>query len=213
MTRPAVVVLHGLWMGRWQMATLAARLQRAGFAAHRYGYPSIRGDWETQLQALRTWALALQAPVLHWVGHSLGGVLIVHLLHRFQHELPPGRAVCLGSPLAGSEVARRLARRRWTRWALGQSALPLVQAAPPIPEQRAIASIAGTRRLGAALLTGGLTPPHDGTVRVEETQVAGLAAHANVAASHTTLAWNRQASELTAAFLHGQPWPDVVACP
>jgi alpha-beta hydrolase superfamily lysophospholipase len=53
---------------------------------------------------------------LHFIGHSFGGVITFKLLES-THDLPPGRAVFLGSPFArqsryASHVAMDLGSRR-----------------------------------------------------------------------------------------------------
>src|SRR5438105_8156876 len=51
----------------------------------------------------------LKAPAVHFLGHSLGGLVIYRFLERFPNQ-PPGRVVFLGTPCVGSRAAERAAR-------------------------------------------------------------------------------------------------------
>jgi hypothetical protein len=51
------------------------------------------------------------------------------------------------------------------------------------------------------VVIGGLVPPHDGTVEVAETQLPGLADHAMLATTHTTMVFDPRVAALTAQFL------------
>src|SRR5205085_9043689 len=51
----------------------------------------------------------LKAPAVHFLGHSLGGLVIYRFFERFPNQ-PPGRVVFLGTPCVGSRAAERAAR-------------------------------------------------------------------------------------------------------
>ncbi len=116
---PATVVLvHGLWMNGMEMCLLRRRLGKAGFATQRFSYPTVRSDIAANAARLQQFLSGLDADTVHFVGHSLGGLLILRLFADFP-EQRPGRIVLLGTPYAGSATARNLARRAWgrRRWA------------------------------------------------------------------------------------------------
>ena len=198
MTTP-VLLLHGLWMGRPAMLYLRRRLRDAGFAPLIHGYPTIVGDPQRVIDELiGRWRGLAPGPV-HAIGHSLGGLTLLAALAQ-DADLPPGRILCLGSPLAGSSVARRLARSGWTRWAVGQAAARLDQPAR-IPADREVAMIAGDRAVGLGQWLGRLPQPHDGTVAVAETRVPGLQAHRVIHASHTGLVFSAEVADACERFL------------
>ena len=104
-----VILLHGLWMRGFALGLLHRRLMEAGFRVHRFDYLSVAATQQhilARLQA-RMNGLAAEADAVHLVGHSLGGLLALRAC--LDGELPPGRIVCLGSPLKGSAAARGFA--------------------------------------------------------------------------------------------------------
>lgn len=193
-------------MGAWQMTVLCRRLRRRGFVVKPFSYHSIVERFAVNLKKLHRFVLAQQAEELHLVGHSLGGLLAARLLAQYHAQLPPGRLVCLGTPLRGSDIARRTRSLRMNTLLLGFSSDVLIEegfANWEVP--REMASIAGRTPIGMSLLLGGLKRPHDGTVSVQETQLDGQSAHSVVAASHTSLVVNKQVAHMTANFLrHGR---------
>src|SRR5437879_13367101 len=60
-------------------------------------------------ERLESWVRELKAPAVHFLGHSLGGLVIYRFLERFPDQ-PPGRVVFLGTPCVGSRAAKRAAR-------------------------------------------------------------------------------------------------------
>ncbi len=207
--RSALVLVHGLWLGGWALKGLARRLQGAGRGdVHIFSWPTISHGLDANAQNLRAFADHLDAVRIDWVGHSLGGVLILRMLAGWD-EAPPGRIVCLGSPLTGSRSAQRLCSFGLGRRLTGRSIAEGVvasSAAEWCPRELATRTgvIAGRQGVGAGRLLGRLEPPHDGTVRVAETDLPGIADHLVLNVSHTGLLFSRAATAAAEAFLrHG----------
>lgn len=195
-----VILLHGIWMRGITMLPLARRLRAAGFSVETIDYPSVVGAWtDTAARLCRHWH-GLAGNTVHVVGHSLGGMLAAQVAEE-QKELPRGRLVCLGSPLNGSAAASRLLRLPGGRWLMGQSAPVLDRGLAKWSGTRPLGIIAGNKPLGLGGLIGGLPRPHDGTVSVEETRLAGADAHVIVETSHTGLLFSAEVAALTASFL------------
>jgi pimeloyl-ACP methyl ester carboxylesterase len=195
-----VILLHGIWMRGITMLPLARRLRAAGYSVETIDYPSVVGAWtDTATRLCRHWR-GLAGNTVHVVGHSLGGMLAAQVAEE-QLELPPGRLVCLGSPLNGSAAASRLLRVPGGRWLMGQSAPVLDCGLAQWSGKRPLGIIAGSKPLGLGGLIGGLPRPHDGTVSVEETRLAGADAHCIVETSHTGLLFSAEVASLTASFL------------
>jgi hypothetical protein len=109
----------------------------------------------------------------------------------------------MGTPLKGSEIARRLYALVLTRPLLGRSVVRgLLGDRPPWKETRELGMIAGTKSLGmGTVVFGGLEPPSDGTVRVSETRTPEVSAHLCVPFSHAGMLWSRRAAEAVCGFL------------
>lgn len=199
--REAVVLVHGIWMARITLVPLQQRLRRAGFVPHILAYPSLRATPASNARRLGELVRRLRAPRVHLVGHSLGGIVVMHLL---EGEVPPrvGRAVLLGSPVGGSAVAHLLARSWLTRHLLGQSVeRGLLGEAPHADGRHPVGVIAGTLPVGVGRLVPGLTEPHDGTVALGETRLPGAAETLTLPVSHTGLVLAPSVAREVAAFL------------
>lgn len=197
-----VLLLHGIWMVGSTLHLLARRLRAAGWSVERFAYPNVTGGPARAVPELRARLLACAPlhPVVHLVGHSLGGMVAVAACADAT-DLPPGRIVCLGSPLAGSAVAQRLRDLRVGSLALGRSTALLCAGFAEAPPARPVGAIAGTRAIGAGRLLCRFAGPNDGTVAVAETRVPWLADHCCVAATHTGLLVDRSAAAAVIDFL------------
>lgn len=199
--RPRVLLLHGLWLRGATLIPLRARLRAAGFEAECFDYRSVFAHPREHLARLerriREWPG--QGPV-HLVGHSMGGLLSIECA-RAHPELPIGRILCLGSPLAGSLGAAALAERGPLGRVLGRAVHLLRQGALPLPEGFEIGVIAGTLPLGLGHWFSRFDGAHDGTVSVAETRAPGLRAHLEVRTSHSGLILSRVVAAQAARFL------------
>lgn len=202
-----VIVLHGIWMRGIAMLPLSRRLRGAGFTVDTLDYPSVVGSWDDSASRLaRHWHEHAGRKV-HIVGHSLGGMLALHVAAKCA-GLPEGRIVCLGSPLKGSAAASRMGRLPGGHWLMGQSAEILKSGLAPWRGQRPVGVIAGSTPIGLGSVLGVLKTPHDGTVSVEETRLDGVDEHRVVEHTHTGLAFSNDVAELVVGFLRDGRFPD-----
>jgi pimeloyl-ACP methyl ester carboxylesterase len=201
---PQVVLVHGLWFGPWSLAPLAQRLRRAGFEPRRFRYRTTTAALDQHARDLRAFVGPAPQTPLHFVAHSLGGLVTLQMLAAYP-DLPAGRVVLLGSPLRGSLAARKARRVPGGRRLLG-AARPTLESgiAGPAPGReigREIGMIAGSRGIGLGLLLGGVGGPGDGTVAVAETRAEGLADHRVLPVTHTGLLFSRAVARQACHFL------------
>jgi len=196
-----VILLHGLWMRGFTLAALRGRLQRAGFAVDLFDYASVFRDPEISIERLTARVQAAPGPV-HFVGHSLGGLIALQTLQRAP-QLTQGRVVCLGVPLRGSAAARGVARLPGGSLIIGKSLEILRNGIERWEGQQAVGAIAGRLPIGFGVAMRALASPHDGTVSVAETELPGLTDHIVVPATHTGLLFSQQAADQTITFLRG----------
>nr|WP_320144684.1 alpha/beta fold hydrolase [uncultured Cohaesibacter sp.] len=202
-----VVLVHGLGRTRSSMWLLSARLEDAGYQVFRIGYHSLRDDPETirkdvarQIDA----CCANYAGVTHFVGHSLGGLVIRAYLDQTK-PANLGRVVLLGTPSYGTKVVDNLKEYEWFRW-LGPTTLSLGTDISQYPdgEQKpdyslgVIAGLSGPiSRLNDPLLPG----DDDGLVSVESTKIEGMKDFLVVQSSHAGLRYSKGVAEQVIHFL------------
>ena len=127
----------------------------------------------------------MTASRIHFIGHSLGGLLVLQMLAEFP-EQRTGRVVLVGSPYNGSNVATRLSRRGPGRYILGRSMLQwLEQKAPEHHAQYELGVIAGRKSIGCGKLISRLPHPNDGVVTVDETRIPDISDQVVLNVSHS----------------------------
>lgn len=196
-----IVLLHGLHMHAWAMRPLAHFFRQHGFDTETFGYYSLMQTLPQHAAALeRRLGRQTQPPVVHFVGHSLGGLVLRHFAARYPQRIS-GRIVTLGTPHQGSLAAERVCRFGLRRPVLGGAyGAALDGCAPPLPASVCLGSIAGNKPQGLGRLLG-LDGEHDGTVRVAETRCAGMSDHLILPLSHSGLLLSREAAWQAAFFL------------
>ena len=200
-----IILLHGLWMRGFSMLALRQRLLRAGFAVHGFEYASVVAQPQRSLTRLRSVMRALMkerpAPRrVHLVGHSLGGIVALQCVNDVG-DLPPGRIVCLGTPLTGSAAARGLLEWPMGAQMLGFSMQALLDGVAEWKGAREVGVIAGCLPHGLGAHLTHFDGAHDGTVAVAETRLPGIADHCVVQATHTGLLLSATAARQTVAVL------------
>ena len=196
-----MLLLHGAWMNRWVMAYLALALRREGSTVQALSYRTMHDTLEQHLSRVARRIAALDAPRVHLVGHSLGGVIVLRYLQRGA-DARIGRAVLLGSPVAGCRAAADLARHPGGELLMGKSLgvwrEPVDVSVDPRFE---IGAIAGTRALGLGRIVARLPKPNDGVVCLDETKFPALRDHLALPVGHTLMLASPRVARQTAAFL------------
>lgn len=199
-----VVLVPGLWMPGAAMVLLARLLARAGYAVRIFRYRG-RTPIEANIERLARFAReAFDGRPTHFVGHSLGGVLVLEMLNRHA-EVAAASAVLLGSPVRGCYAGRRLGRVGVGRWMMGASrSLWDERAGERLPAWKRttpLGVIAGTLPLGLGRMLGRLPGPNDGVVCVSETVVDGMTDQALLPLGHSSLIASRRVAELIKRFI------------
>jgi pimeloyl-ACP methyl ester carboxylesterase len=193
------VLVHGLWVPALVMTPLAARLQGAGYRCHLFGYPGRERPLAAHAERLARFARGI-GPA-HFVGHSLGGLVILETLLRHP-ATAAAKVVLLGTPARGNFAGRRLARLGWGRWFLGASE-PLWREgrAARWTRPEPLGVIAGTLPLGLGRLFGALPGPNDGVVRLEETELEGMRERVVLHVGHSAMLVSARVAAQVLSFL------------
>ena len=200
------VVVHGLGRSKFAMWRLAGRLEDSGFEVHRVGYKSLQ-DTPDEIMADISRQIAHcclgRSSRVHFVGHSLGGLLIrAYLTDNKPDNL--GRVVLIGTPSHGTEIVDNL-RHKWWFQVLGPMAASLGTGPDSFPNSIGrpdypLGVIAGRKTNGVPnehMLPG----EDDGLVSIESTKVDGMADFIVLDVGHSAMRWDADVAKLTAAFL------------
>ncbi|WON74241.1 alpha/beta fold hydrolase [Nitrosospira sp. Is2] len=199
-----IVLVHGLWMGSWVMSAMGMRLRRCGFHTAFFSYPSMSNSLSRNALILSRFVAGLAASRIHFVGHSLGGLLILQMLAEFP-EPRVGRVILAGSPYGACSVGTKLSRRGPGRHILGRSMLQWLNQAgamhttPDHPYELGV--IAGCRSLGAGRLIARLPEPNDGVVTVEETRIRNARDEIVLNVSHSQMLVSAEVARQVCSFL------------
>ena len=185
--KTAAVFVHGLWLTGAESALMRRRLAaRHGFACHNFTYRTVGRAMGDVIADLADFVDRIDADQVHFVGHSLGGLV----LYRYFEAAPrakPGRVVFLGSPTVRSRTAERVGRLPLFSTLVGRLISDeLVR--PHDPREwrweRELGLIAGTRPIGLGRFFARFDEDCDGTIAVSETKLPGHKAHVTLPVSH-----------------------------
>ncbi len=201
--RSSIVLVHGLWNRGWSMAAMARRLRARGHHVVVFSYPTRNDCLDGHADGLHALIKDTRAEVLHLVGHSMGGLVILNMLSRFD-DLPPGRIVLMGTPIKGSGAVKRLEKLPGQKLLFGKARDNLMQGFQHTPTEHETGMIRGTRALGLGRITGRHSEPGDGSVSVSETELDGLKDSVNLVVSHSEMLVSAQVVDQVEQFLmHG----------
>ena len=200
-----IVLLHGLGRGNIAMWKLASRLEDAGYYVQRVGYSSLT---QTPDQILEDVSEQInkccvgQKQTVHFVGHSLGGLLIrAYLQDNKVSNL--GRVVLMGTPNQGNEIVEKYRDSWWMQFA-GPTALALGTEEGSFPNTLKdpyypVGVIAGeTDGDNDEYLPG----KDDGLVSVESTKLKnGMTDFIIIETGHSMMRYNEDVAKQTISFL------------
>ncbi|MBX9810897.1 MAG: alpha/beta hydrolase [Burkholderiales bacterium] len=198
-----VILVHGLWLHGTVMALMRRRIARCGYQVVSYSYPSMRLTLTENAGRLAQFCRSMDSSRMHFVGHSLGGLVILRMLERAA-DLDIGRIVLAGPPFVDSFAARRLARLPGGGKALGRSIPEWLESARPSGLERYdIGVIAGDCGIGlGTLIAPDLPRPSDGVVSVAETRLPTARDHIVLNVSHTAMLVSAAVVRQVCTFLH-----------
>lgn len=202
-----VVVLHGIFIGNWQMDGLASYLADQGYEVINVNYPSTQYDLQTLTLIVRddiNKHITSDKPV-HFVGFSMGGLILRALLKDYRPS-QMGRVVYIATPNQGSEIADLVEDCPVYKLLFGPAGQQL------ITDQAEFKSLFGEVNYELGIISGynGFGFPfsgefsglNDGKVSVESTLIAEAKDHIKVEGTHSLLPFKEQVHAKTLEFLN-----------
>ncbi|WP_295032664.1 alpha/beta fold hydrolase [Shewanella sp.] len=206
-----VVLAHGLGRSDVSMWKLSQRLEDAGYLVCALNYDTIGQDVDAVLD-MTTEQIDLciaHAPKVHFVGHSLGGLVIRSYLQRndtLVNNSHFGEVVFMGTPNKGSELADHFSDS-WLMGIGGEISQVLVTGETSLGNQLEAPSynvgiIAGTK---TSFLTNNLfSGPNDGLVSVDSTKLDTMSDFVAIDVGHSSMRFNSEVAHQTIHYLkHG----------
>ncbi len=195
-------LIHGLFMHGTIMQYMQRHLEKCGYDVQVFSYRTVSRPLHHNAELLVDFIKEKRQAndTCHFVGHSLGGLLI-----RLAYELSPedftGRIVTVGTPHNGSEVAHRVAHDIHLGILGGAYEDALDGDLPAWDGKVELGSIAGNKCIGIGMALRDLEKPNDGTVTVTETKLINQTDHIELPMSHTALVYSKQVIQQTDYFL------------
>ncbi|MEE9447435.1 MAG: hypothetical protein V3V09_05720 [Arenicellales bacterium] len=211
-TQACVVILHGMGRTHHSMGKIQTHLEQAGYAVSNASYPSTTEPIETLTELAVGQGIKhcqqLNAPVIHFVTHSLGGILVrAYLQDHVLSEL--GKIIMLAPPNHGSEIVDVLKDYRVYHYAMGPAGQALSTSNNSLPNQ--LKPIQGEIGIIAGNYTSDpwfspLIPGEDdGKVSVESAKLDEMQDFWVIDSGHSFIMRNTQVIEQIVYFLkHGR---------
>lgn len=204
--RSCVILLHGLCRTPRSMVPLKRFLEASGCTVRNIAYPSTKFPLQELAKHVRPKieAIADQFDCIHFVTHSMGGILLRQLVAD-GGVTKLGRCVMLAPPSRGSHVVDRLGSWAIFSWLNGPAGCELGTSEDSLPAKLGpvdfeVGVIAGTRSINW-ILSLLLPSPNDGKVAVSHARLEGQRAFLALPVSHPFIMKNRIVQENTLAFL------------
>jgi len=204
--RQTVILLHGLGRTNRSMVIMAYFLRREGYRDINQGYPSRSHSipFLVNVYVRPVVAAAGRSEKIHFVTHSMGGILVRYFFQRPQ-PVDLGRVVMLSPPNQGSEIVDFLRDNKLFREIMGPAAQQLGTGADSFPVQLGkvdfeLGVIAGSNAYNP-FITGLLEDDNDGLVSVRRMRIAGMTDFCVLPFSHTFIMNRRQVIDQVLTFL------------
>lgn len=211
-----VILLHGLARTSMSMNKMQRALLEEGYKTANISYPSRDHTVEELAQmaipeGLRQCRSNDDIERIHFVTHSLGGILVRQYLSTGSID-GLGRVVMLGPPNQGSAAVDKLAGVPGFDWLNGPAGRQLGKGENSVPRKLGPANfelgvIAASRTIDP-ITSAVLENPDDGRVSVVDTKLEGMADFVVVEHSHAFMMRMRKPIELTIRFLETGSFDD-----
>lgn len=210
-----VVIVHGLGRSAGSMHEMSDAFENAGYQTCVLEYSTFWTSIDTLFtETERQMSVCLETDkTVHFVGHSLGGLVIRYHLDNdrsLQKSNRLGRVVLIGTPNHGSDVADHYAQSFWSGW-FGEVSSALVSDDHGIATQIGLPDypfgvIAGTEKY--TFTEHLFEKENDGLVSVDSTRLEGMDDYWEVNLPHHQLRYHPVVIEKVINYLKGGQFTD-----
>ena len=94
MKNKTVILVHGIWMTGFEMSWLGQQLKNSGYEVHYFRYSSLFVEPQKSAKRLQIFIRDLNVEQIDLIGHSLGGIILLHLFSLEAAEISLARGSC-----------------------------------------------------------------------------------------------------------------------
>lgn len=201
-----IILIHGIFRTNSCMKKIAKFFENKNYKTLNIEFPSTKYDILSLAKIIHPQLkdFAQQVTKIHFIGHSLGGLIIRTYLNSYKLE-NLGRVVMLGTPNQGSEISDFLQDFYIYKKLYGPSGQQL------ITDQSKFKNIFGSVNYELGIIAGIskfnfiankiIGKESDGRVSVISTELEGMKEHITIKSSHVGLTSNKKTWHLTANFI------------
>lgn len=201
-----IILIHGIFRTNSCMKKIARFFENKNYKTLNIEFPSTKYDISSLAKIIHQEVkeFAQQVTKIHFIGHSIGGLIIRTYLNTYSLE-NLGRVVMLGTPNNGSEIADFLKDFYLYKKLYGPAGQQL------ITDQSKFKNIFGSINYELGVIAG-ISSFHfiankiigkesDGRVSVISTKVEGMKDHITIKSTHVGLTSNKEAWQFTKNFI------------
>lgn len=201
-----IILIHGIFRTNSCMKKIARLFENKNYKTLNIEFPSTKYDILSLAKIIHQEVkeFAQQVTKIHFIGHSIGGLIIRTYLNIYSLE-NLGRVVMLGTPNNGSEIADFLKDFYLYKKLYGPAGQQL------ITDQSKFKNIFGSINYELGVIAG-ISSFHfiankiigkesDGRVSVISTKVEGMKDHITIKSTHVGLTSNKEAWQFTKNFI------------
>ncbi|MFP4313801.1 MAG: esterase/lipase family protein [Alphaproteobacteria bacterium] len=205
-----VILLHGITRSNMDMMVLENRLKKEGYDTLNIKYPSTRHNLDYLAdhiyKAMGADPRYAKAPQVHFVAHSMGGLITRHLIYKYR-PANLGKVCMMGTPNKGSEMADFMSEHKFLSRVFEFIFGP---AGPELrTDQDKVDGGVITYPLGVIASNVSLNPignqvfgaANDTLVSIESTKIDGMADHIVVNSTHALMMWDPRVIDQVVSFI------------
>ena len=206
--KEVIVLAHGLARGKASMWLLHGRLEYAGYQVCAIDYTTLGATIDEVLSESfnEITACVNGSQKIHFVGHSLGGLVIRHFLTQSDKQaqnIQLGEVVIIGTPNKGSPVADQL-EDHFIMSIAGEVGFALMRGKNTLgktlpPFNTPVGVIAGTK--SSPVTNAFFSQPNDGLVSVDSTKVEQMKDVIALPVGHAGMRYSQDVADQVIQFI------------
>jgi pimeloyl-ACP methyl ester carboxylesterase len=194
------LLVPGIGFGGIEMIFLSHQLQKKGLKTQIFFHNPWRKTIEEKAKMLNNFISSFEVDKIHYVGHSMGGLIIVKMFISYPNQ-HPGNIVTLGTPHNGCKSLKIALTIPGFKFLLGKCLISAVKLGKlPLPQNHRVGAIAGKLNFLLGYLLK-LKTPNDTLVSVFETQHPDLKDSLAINATHASMLLSKKVAKNIVYFI------------